>query len=1337
MLLLLIITMISSSSCYELNSTNHDIEAPIKSVHLLLDSQILVHTHTNEFFVVKGATTRFLPSTNIQGSVQPVDSAGQQLLSCTQQKSTMTCNLLIRESDGIFVAQKGSFRVDSPGVLYGMVTFLNAPHLCIAQSLRNIHSTFNLPMFSCRTLQTDGNANDESLFNFLHIPRFGNGLKLSESAVRPAGALPPSCSDYSQIDFIGQFSDQFNMYFLSVERQTTSPKPHAISISLYRMCKDELSLLRKLIRVPLEWHPMLEAKKVTEIRRENNDLLGFSIVTSNSQMCFYSMLDVNEVIYQTRKQCFKYGNTSRGLCILKADEQCHAVKGWNENLEDCNNCVPDQYDLPYPLGGKKPVPLRTCIDLEAGGFDDVIVFSFDELEMKVIVTLEVLDTLSRINLLYFTFNLDEIFQNSSITIDDKVNAKVLKSRKSIILVGRRKVYRIWLCKCADQRNQVECSGQLKCTWSSKVQRCLISSGSISDIMNRSPSVTATTSNAITHFKRDSRSRDNLIKKVLPAVIPVNGTRLIIDLWHPVLWPKHNLPNVMVDGKQCDKVQFIHRTRISCHSGTINMADNTTSNVAYVNLTIKDRSSGSYLKSKVHTWTLLATKPTVNDLTPKKCIASGGSTLSIFGNNLDIGWRASITIGTDTACSIISISSKLIKCRIEHTNMAIDQLSMGMFQDVQIIFDNNTRITMSSAIFVVPDPIIDEFKLSEGNGGYIVSIRGTYLDAVQNVAIRLGKNKPFLHCPSILRIQDGNRNTDLTEIRFSPLIPSECLAQDAKSSLNVTVHLDAHRVFHRFSSMERQHSPTFRTSPDKGKKFGQPSYTISKESNGSKLCLTTPSTNIRSIVWDCEECKIYSSDPICCHRGKGQSRKCSRTGVYVYLSKINPNIDNISVAYAIRHLSPAIVFAGSLIFSAFLFLMIALFTFNLLKPTKKIYTQDCECCECGGDIVMSSSCSSTVQPNGSDELVYCCSQCETYPQTTIIHLMDSLIAKQINGLSFEPQAHQFESLTFSTDMLTTVCDDFLNPSISLSYALAIRSDFHKNLEAMLAFLDKRHKLPDELITQIMLIEWLSNAYISQGECDLMELLNDILSWDGQGNTVYVRCGRNLFPVQIDQQTTFARLNLHLQNHIPNITSIKALRIDGTLQSLASSERTVISLLNEPTELFPIIMVNQKVSNYYHTLDGNSGCRETHQPDQFIILAVLLLTLGNDDIQQEEVIERLNSILKSVIGAIFNHMAKRKCRILNTYMFEISSDMIDTVKRYAGEFGNIPNASDRIIYFVNECRWSVLFPFKCFSNSSILTKFTQKWYNNAVNQIYRHSRTKNGKMCQDLVDRRVKR
>ncbi|CAF2092165.1 unnamed protein product [Rotaria magnacalcarata] len=362
-----------------------------------------------------------------------------------------------------------------------------------------------------------------------------------------------------------------------------------------------------------------------------------------------------------------------------------------------------------------------------------------------------------------------------------------------------------------------------------------------------------------------------IHTIEPLLLPLNGGTLVtikgknFDLF--------NLSIRLAD-VPCHLVQEeSSNNRIVCQSGDAG----TTVRTGFVHL--KFGVNGPQLYSRQ---TISYMNPTINLIEPLIGIESGGTLLTIHGENLTLGnSHISVSIGNQS-CQLLSISRTKIQCE----TTAFSSSMLNKQQTIKFLFDRQTKIDSEKFFTIVPNPILYTFDKyhhfqSFMSGGHQLVIHGENFHTIQN--IRLEFKRIIFVAPLF------NNQTHL--IFLTPSIQELNINKenDYQHEIEVIIHLDH---FNKTSSLIYINDPViFELEPI------LQTYTNELIIQGINLTAIGHTKNDINIHIGCDLCTILylQSDKIICQPPLYRPNKYSKTNRVCYDSEhpwIIVTIDNL-------------------------------------------------------------------------------------------------------------------------------------------------------------------------------------------------------------------------------------------------------------------------------------------------------------------------------------------------------------------------------------------------------------------------------------------------------------
>ena len=275
-------------------------------------------------------------------------------------------------------------------------------------------------------------------------------------------------------------------------------------------------------------------------------------------------------------------------------------------------------------------------------------------------------------------------------------------------------------------------------------------------------------------------------------------------------------------------------------------------------------------------------PSINSIEPLIGIESGGTLLTISGENLTIGnTHITILIG-NRPCQLLSISKFKIQCETSSFN----SLMLNEQQPIKFVFDRQTKIVSEQYFTIVPNPILYSFNQLNSyqsfmSGGHQLIISGENFHSIQNIRLefkRLIFVSPYFHNTSHL-------------IFLTPSIQELNLNQNSpyQQEIEIIIHLDH---FNQTSSLIYYNDPIiYELEPL------YQTYTNPLIISGVNLTNIGHTKNDITVHIGCDLCVILhlQSNQILCQPPSSRPKKYSKTNRLCYDSEhpwIIVTIDNI-------------------------------------------------------------------------------------------------------------------------------------------------------------------------------------------------------------------------------------------------------------------------------------------------------------------------------------------------------------------------------------------------------------------------------------------------------------
>ncbi|CAF3432092.1 unnamed protein product [Rotaria socialis] len=246
-----------------------------------------------------------------------------------------------------------------------------------------------------------------------------------------------------------------------------------------------------------------------------------------------------------------------------------------------------------------------------------------------------------------------------------------------------------------------------------------------------PSYECTWCNNMCMFKNQSRTCSTnseclmpIIHTIEPLILPMNGGTLVtmkgkyFDLFGL---------SIQIADVPCQLIEQESSTnKIVCQSGDAG----STFRAGMVRL--KFGLHGPQISSHE---TISYINPKINSIEPLIGIQSGGTVLTISGENFIIGnSHLSVFIG-NRSCQLLSISSKKIECETR----SFPRSMLNENQTINILFDRQTKLIYKYMFTIVPNPILYGFDKNSQyrsfvSGGHEVIVLGENFHIVQNIQL---------------------------------------------------------------------------------------------------------------------------------------------------------------------------------------------------------------------------------------------------------------------------------------------------------------------------------------------------------------------------------------------------------------------------------------------------------------------------------------------------------------------------------------------------------------------------------------------------------------------------
>ncbi|UJR25406.1 hypothetical protein I4U23_006753 [Adineta vaga] len=216
----------------------------------------------------------------------------------------------------------------------------------------------------------------------------------------------------------------------------------------------------------------------------------------------------------------------------------------------------------------------------------------------------------------------------------------------------------------------------------------------------------------------------IIEDIEPLLLPINGGTLV------TIKGKHfdlfNLTIQLVD-ISCQLIEEESSDeKIVCQSGDAGTTTRTGS------VQLKFGRHGPQIQSRQ---LISYMNPTITSVEPLIGIESGGTLLTIVGDNLTLGnSHIAVFIGT-RPCQLLSISRTKIQCETS----LFSSLMLNEQQSIKFLFDRQTKIDSEKFFTIVPNPVLHSFDnyhqyQSFLSGGHQLIIHGENFHSVQNIRL---------------------------------------------------------------------------------------------------------------------------------------------------------------------------------------------------------------------------------------------------------------------------------------------------------------------------------------------------------------------------------------------------------------------------------------------------------------------------------------------------------------------------------------------------------------------------------------------------------------------------
>ncbi|CAF2855683.1 unnamed protein product [Rotaria sp. Silwood2] len=321
-------------------------------------------------------------------------------------------------------------------------------------------------------------------------------------------------------------------------------------------------------------------------------------------------------------------------------------------------------------------------------------------------------------------------------------------------------------------------------------------------------------------------------------------------------------------------------------------------------------------------------PKINSIEPLIGIQSGGTVLTIYGENFTIGnSHISVFIG-NRSCQVLSISQIKIECETK----SFPRSMLHENQTIKILFDRQTKLAYKNLFTIVPNPILYSFNKNDQyksftSGGHKIIIFGENFNTIQDIQLEF---KHLLFVSPLFR-----NNTHL--IFLTPSI--EELHSNYQQQIEIKIYLDN---FNKTSSLIYINDPIIHELEPMLQ-----TYTNELMIQGTNLTAIGHTKNQIIIHIGCDLCTIIhlQADKIICQPPQYRPAKYSKTKRLCYTSEhpsIIVSIDNIH-----RHIGFMIypkkliifgVISGCLFTIVFIVLIILLIVSLKTRCVQRKYSQ---------------------------------------------------------------------------------------------------------------------------------------------------------------------------------------------------------------------------------------------------------------------------------------------------------------------------------------------------------------------------------------------------------------
>ncbi|CAF0806289.1 unnamed protein product [Adineta steineri] len=363
----------------------------------------------------------------------------------------------------------------------------------------------------------------------------------------------------------------------------------------------------------------------------------------------------------------------------------------------------------------------------------------------------------------------------------------------------------------------------------------------------------------------------IIQDIEPLLLPMNGGTLVtikgknFDLFN-ISISLIDVPCLLIEEESSNN-------KIICQSGDAGMLSRSGP------IHLKFGSHGPHVQSDQ---IISYVNPIITSIEPLIGIESGGTLLTVFGENLTLGnSHISVSIG-NRPCQLLSISRLKIQCETS----TFSSLILNEQQPINFLFDRQTKIKFEKPFTIVSNPILysfDEYNQYQSfiSGGHHIVIHGENFHTIQNIRLEF---KRIIFVSPLLY----NR----THIIFlTPSIQELHLndEHDYQQDIEIIVHLDH---FNKTSSIIYINDPIiYELEPM------LQTYTNELIIHGSNLTAVGHTKNDITVHIGCDLCNIihFQVDKIVCQPPAYRPKKYSKNNRLCYDSEhpwIIVTIDNI-------------------------------------------------------------------------------------------------------------------------------------------------------------------------------------------------------------------------------------------------------------------------------------------------------------------------------------------------------------------------------------------------------------------------------------------------------------